>query len=1759
MSDKITFASNKASYFEKDYRPIIKIDNKQITDLFNLVGSMNINDIKQFMLIEHIPYNVVDNNNNTLIHRVLLENDLLKTENQRLQMIKFLYNENAHPDAPNNNNITPLHLACMKQYINIIKFLIDIGVDVNYQDNFGNTPLHRLFSGNIKPEEKTTIGNLIPKPKKIDSINNAKWKKERIKIWNDIKDSQFIKAIDETLKYSIGSEEEEIKVVIDFQEQLLAMNLDLKKLEDIKLLKDLQAGSIHKFKEIMEKKWGKFSSIGDINMHQIEPDSFPQNDPSKLAIIKNSNTKKHISITLNKKLDDVIKILKEFNKIDITQFNTDNINKQLLTDYLSIKPNDLVKRHFENNHVPHYYDYNNKYKHPNSHDFADNVINIDNNTFIGGARKIFINDNVDDVVYNQLFNNNKQIEHIIPTIVYTLFIDFDEANNFNGNYNIIRVNIHLNFIVEFIIKIINNTFNKTDINDFIIFINNNAPDFIHLIKLLNNLNAQTDKIGWLYCFMNNILCTIDFVNSANTITNLTTKIPLTIIYLIAGMLNSKSNDNLILSISQCMRKSLYKYIYNDRPPPLLKYGFIKPKTNNQFTNHENSSLLCALIYLIFAVDNKKLIENLNKKIDHNNNLFTPDYRPPFINFITNDIDESDELKYIIKYAYDIINNLDTTINNTIPDSLKGPEYEPKERLCSMISKYYNSMEQPPQMQMVADLIDLIRKNTSINQFDIKQYFKNFILKTCEDDAAIPAIPANIETLIDPNLQINIANRNMPNYNQILGDNDQANNIFTVVSYSLPSRVNYFMALPDDNNRENITLYTLKFTECYYLGLNFLGQVQPLTIIDSIRTRTPHTLELNLFEFNNYLRTNLKPRMIINHPMFYTFNNKYYNRPTTIISVIKTVLHIEQKLNEYMNVLTQRFVFIFNRMKTEKSVDLYAKAISYLYPDLLILHNYSKIFESINKTLKQFDTILEEINKSTNIDIKNLIDNFNIFKLKNFEMSVNQINGYIYLLYYLNATTEKMKIPKFIYHALGNDKPLIVFDNSTNNNNNFNLPNPNSNENRANETDITLFDERKGHINREISLFSNVINNIGFITKEILDKDFIISKNKKLPPSLRVVLNEFYRFNIIEVIKNNQTSIDNTLISVEINEKTKNIQLLYIKAKIIEEIIQLYLKNKINEYGRDIYNKLLTDKVQKTLETQQLFETIDFSLDLNQLPDADFINSIDVTTQNKLKLFYSFVEPKKMKEQFYIYPDNYFGTNLLKNKYTININLDIIKLMLENNSNILIHNSEKISPLVMMIKNYFHEAFPIINNNFDTSMYDNNNFYSPQYYLIENYKTHLGSYGDQIYESQLNEMVTIIQSNESYNNNILKYMDVSFGVVKYITEQYLTENMIRFSDDFNTDNLKDMLKLSEFTNSNINDIGKCIYNELLGGSIIIPNSDELITKNTIIEELIKKRKEKETQITKYTNEKTQLENLGLDTTNITNKITSILNDITSYETQINTLSRITSNAQNKLTLTSIPKIIKRYDELLNNMNNTPICYMEGWKQLISRDIKNIDRIPSYCIDFQNKSMTDNNNPDFKTNLNKIHKFYKHNYNIIKTYFENPRYIIGDPNNKVLSFVYDLLVHLTKTFICSNIESIIKKILYEYIISIQKIPITSVLDQINLIVDGIHKVLYNIIPQKFVRNSVSIYNDTDDESENSVETVAEILNNLIDLLKTSSYIDINDYTINILKNNIVQYFDTITYKLINNWNVVIENIFLYHINHYRIIECMINIIN
>ena len=231
----------------------------------------------------------------------------------------------------------------------------------------------------------------------------------------------------------------------------------------------------------------------------------------------------------------------------------------------------------------------------------------------------------------------------------------------------------------------------------------------------------------------------------------------------------------------------------------------------------------------------------------------------------------------------------------------------------------------------------------------------------------------------------------------------------------------------------------------------------------------------------------------------------------------------------------------------------------------------------------------------------------------------------------------------------------------------------------------------------------------------------------------------------------------------------------------------------------------------------------------------------------------------------------------------------------------------------------------------------------------------------------------------------------------------------------------------------------------------------------------------------------------------------------------------------------------------------LSYVTGLTKLVNKsDLydENIDILASILIEKQTQLMQ-NININFTHNLNRVLPFYELNHNIVKEYFENPRFI---NENEPLEFVNNLLIHITKTFICSNIESVIEKILYEYFANTTNDDIDSIIEKITYMVSLIKDELYNEIPAKFVKNSCNIFQDQNEKSIHVIETVSEILGNLIDKINQNSGISINEYTINIFKSNIIPYFDTIVYKLINNWNVVIENIFLFHINHFRILKCL-----
>ena len=141
--------------FDKPYRILPVYDEGRIKDIFNLVDKLDTQQILNYSILNNVPLSICENaDGDNLIHHVINLKMMEQSEQIKLNFIKFLVHKEVNPDKPNKYNQTPLLLACKYQLESIIDYLISIGVNINYQDNMGFSPLHYLFIGNIKENEE---------------------------------------------------------------------------------------------------------------------------------------------------------------------------------------------------------------------------------------------------------------------------------------------------------------------------------------------------------------------------------------------------------------------------------------------------------------------------------------------------------------------------------------------------------------------------------------------------------------------------------------------------------------------------------------------------------------------------------------------------------------------------------------------------------------------------------------------------------------------------------------------------------------------------------------------------------------------------------------------------------------------------------------------------------------------------------------------------------------------------------------------------------------------------------------------------------------------------------------------------------------------------------------------------------------------------------------------------------------------------------------------------------------------------------------------------------------------------------------------------------------------------------------------------------------------------------------------------------------------------------------------------------------------
>jgi len=463
--------------------------------------------------------------------------------------------------------------------------------------------------------------------------------------------------------------------------------------------------------------------------------------------------------------------------------------------------------------------------------------------------------------------------------------------------------------------------------------------------------------------------------------------------------------------------------------------------------------------------------------------------------------------------------------------------------------------------------------------------------------------------------------------------------------------------------------------------------------------------------------------------------------------------------------------------------------------------------------------------------------------------------------------------------------------------------------------------------------------------------------------------------------------------------------------------------------------------------------------------------------------------------------------------------------------------------------------------------------------------------------QYKEIEEIILSNETFGNNILIYLKESFYIAFYLINEYITDYLLRFDDDYKSKNLIELQKIIGY---DITDIKNKNYLNDNCSKLDVYQENNISNYDDIIKELQKKLYKNTNRINrlqKELNEYNDLNNTLSSTTKINTDdihvkinecnitITKIEEKITKINTKINMPSKISKSDKSKT------KIINTYKDFFLS-NHEYHSYLKLWKNLFNDN----DLLKkSY-----NLSIFKILNLDHDQYKDPINIYYKHISKLADEYFNCVK--LTDCNKRQ-EYIYDVLFHLTQSVICSSIEIFLRKILFQYFIeefnndtdteNIINIKINYILknelnmkQQINaeqpeylpVIVEdeekdeveddlveekspepepqSLHDILFNEIAEKFVKNSVCIFKNYEEKNSFQSQTIKEILIDYFNLLFLKGF-QPDDNIILILTKNVASYFDAFVQKTINNWYVVMENTLRFVINQKRIHELYVEL--
>ena len=395
------------------------------------------------------------------------------------------------------------------------------------------------------------------------------------------------------------------------------------------------------------------------------------------------------------------------------------------------------------------------------------------------------------------------------------------------------------------------------------------------------------------------------------------------------------------------------------------------------------------------------------------------------------------------------------------------------------------------------------------------------------------------------------------------------------------------------------------------------------------------------------------------------------------------------------------------------------------------------------------------------------------------------------MYYYFSGKNPIKIPKFFFYELPNNNinfSGFTFFDDDNKRLAFPLNEPEIN-NHTNNYSKGLKNYFGNHNYNRPSYYRNVTRNIKdnnfFLTSTKIKESLDVIKNNLLPPSLNNSLGQFYEYLLTELIIKNLKSIPNII-------KTDGLDEEYYNCLLIQELVKEHAINKIQIYSKNILQVIRPDIIsripQDNLDLVLKPET--YSVNFNKLND-DILKTF---TDSKILLnFYKFSENQNKNDKFIIYPNDYTNTQLLTSFFCLELKEEAISNMLENFAQSNIIDKDNNTPIHSLLKNYYAKPLKKLKNEGVDFKYNDLEKLqgTPLDYMLKEYKNHVEKFSGNntrtydmmkfFINNQYEEINNMIKADTNYGNNIIRNLNLSFIMVEYLVDEYLTNNLLRFDD------------------------------------------------------------------------------------------------------------------------------------------------------------------------------------------------------------------------------------------------------------------------------------------------------------------------------------------------------------------------------------------